>query len=317
VLDPAGPQSDRVAHLWWLYFWVCVVVFALVIFFTMLAVWRWRREDADDDTPIVNPPASAERSRGIFVGACVVITTIILFVLLIGDFRVGRDFHRFANQSDFVAITVTGHQWWWEFTYEDGTPSNYFTTANEMHIPTGRPVRLRLQAADVIHSFWAPNLAGKKDLIPGHDAELWIQADRDGHYYGQCAEYCGFQHAHMRFVVIAEPLDQFKSWVADQRAPATEPTAQIQYRGRDVFTSQSCALCHTIRGTLAGGRVGPDLTHVASRETIAAGRLPNTMGHLGGWIIDPQRIKPGVRMPQNAVAPDDLQALLEYLESLK
>jgi cytochrome c oxidase subunit 2 len=178
-------------------------------------------------------------------------------------------------------------------------------------------VVFELRSADVIHSLWPPNLNGKRDLIPGNDNTIWFQADSAGVYWGQCAEFCGHQHAKMRFLVIAEPPDSFARWLARQRDTAMTPTDSVAKRGQEVFLASSCVMCHAIAGTPAGSRIGPDLTHLASRRTIAAGVLPNTRGHLGGWIVNPQAIKPGVRMPPNRLNADDLQALLTYLETLK
>jgi len=212
---------------------------------------------------------------------------------------------------------VTGHQWWWEIQYQDATPSNIVTTANEIHIPVGRPVQIQLRSGDVIHSFWIPNLHGKKDAFPDHETSLWLQADREGFFDGQCAEFCGAQHAHMRMQLVAESESKFQSWLQNQRQSAPQPQSDMQKKGQQVFLSHTCVTCHTIQGTDAGARLGPNLTHLASRQKIAAGTLPNMTGHLAGWIIDPQKIKPGVRMPQNPLNPEDLRALLEYLESLK
>jgi cytochrome c oxidase subunit 2 len=174
------------------------------------------------------------------------------------------------------------------------------------------------KSTDVIHSFWVPNLHGKKDMIPGYTNDTWIQADSAGVYRGQCGEYCGYQHAHMALIVTAEPEAAFERWYANQLAPAAPPSDSSVKRGHDVFVSNSCMMCHAISGEpLAGSNVGPDLTHFASRPTIAAGTLPNTRGHLAGWIVDPQRIKPGAQMPPNSLSPADLNALLDYLRSLK
>jgi cytochrome c oxidase subunit 2 len=201
--------------------------------------------------------------------------------------------------------------------YQDATPSNIVTTANEMHVPVGRTIHFELQAADVIHSFWVPNLHGKTDLIPGHTTHTFIRADAPGEYWGQCAEFCGFQHANMRFVLIAEPEEDFQRWLAAQRQPAAEPATESQKKGQQVFLTRTCVMCHTITGTPAASKVGPDLTHIGSRPRIGAGTLPNTRGNLAGWVSDPHGVKPGVRMPPNPLEPDELRALLDYLESLK
>jgi cytochrome c oxidase subunit 2 len=259
------------------------------------------------------------------------VSTVILFVFLIGDFVVGRKVFS-TPPRDPVMIKVTGHQWWWEFQYEhvpgeEDAAQNIFTTANELHIPVGTPVFLKLDSVDVIHSFWVPNLNGKKDLIPGQPTSLWLQADRPGTYYGQCAEYCGAQHAHMRIVVTAEPDADFRKWLAASRQlsePPPRPAAGAEpdsvRRGYEVFTSQrpsSCLVCHTIDGTAARGRVGPNLSHLASRTTIGAGALEFNRENLRRWISDPQKIKPGVNMPPNPLSDADMNALLDYLETQK
>jgi cytochrome c oxidase subunit 2 len=178
-------------------------------------------------------------------------------------------------------------------------------------------VEFVLRSADVIHSFWVPNLAGKKDLFPGRLTRLFVRADRVGAYTGQCAEFCGNQHASMRFQVIVDPPERFQQWLAAQRTPAAAPVTAEQRRGQAVFLGTTCVMCHSVQGTPARSHVGPDLTHVASRRWIASGFLPNTRAHLAGWVADPQRIRPGVRMPMNPLPPQDLRALLEYLESLR
>jgi cytochrome c oxidase subunit 2 len=317
-LDPAGPQASRISHLYWLYFWVCVVVWILVVAIAIAGAFR-RRITHQGEADIVEPVNPAHEKRLTFtVSACVAITTIILFVLLIGDFITGRRLHKFSEQNDFVALTVTGHQWWWEVRYEDEqTPSNIIVTANEIVIPTGKPVKINLQTGDVIHSFWIPNLTGKKDMIPNHLTAVWLQADKEGKYEGQCAEFCGYEHAMMRLIVRAENPDTFAAWLAAARTPGSEPLTDQQKRGQQVFMSHSCVMCHSIGGTKAHARYGPDLTHVASRMSLAAGTLPNVVGHMAGWIIDPQRVKPGAQMPQNNLEPEDFTALVEYLHSLK
>jgi cytochrome c oxidase subunit 2 len=215
-----------------------------------------------------------------------------------------------------LRVQVTGNQWWWDIQYPNDVPSLSVTTANEIHIPVGRPVQFELLSNDVIHSFWVPNLQGKIDLVPGRLNELWLRADKAGVYRGQCAEFCGLQHAKMALVVVAEAPDDFERWLAGNRAPAPTPVTPQQQHGRAVV-EQTCAMCHNVTGTLAGGRTAPDLTHIATRSTIGAGALPNTRGHLAGWIADPQQIKPGSRMPPQGLSGDNLQAVLAYLETLK
>jgi cytochrome c oxidase subunit II len=214
-------------------------------------------------------------------------------------------------------VIVTGHQFWWEVEYDDPDVSRRLRTANEIHIPVGRPVQLDLASRDVIHSFWVPAITGKKDLIPGYRNTEVLLADKPDLYIGQCAEFCGLQHAKMNLQVYAEPPEKFKQWWDSQLQSAPEPANDLERRGRDVFTQSSCVLCHSIQGTPAGATIGPDLTHLASRKTIAAGSLPNTPGNLASWIRSPQTIKPGAQMPATALPPDDLAALTQYLTSLR
>jgi cytochrome c oxidase subunit II len=275
-----------------------------------------RRSGRGSDQPVAAPPLNAEVRKAVAVSAALALTVVTLFVLLVGDFLTGRRIDALGD-PDARTIQVTGHQWWWEVRYPDPVPANVVTTANEIHVPVGRPVRFELNATDVIHSFWVPNLHGKTDMIPGHTSYSVVRADREGTFWGQCAEFCGHQHANMRFQVVAEPEERFRDWLAAQRRPAVVPTTPGQKRGHDVFMAGTCANCHAVVGTPAAGRVGPDLTHLASRLRIAAGTLDNTRGNLAGWVTDPHGVKPGVRMPPNPVAPADLHALLDYLESLK
>jgi cytochrome c oxidase subunit II len=201
--------------------------------------------------------------------------------------------------------------------YRDVVAQRGATTANEIHVPVGRMVVLELRSTDVIHSFWPISLGAKRDQIPGKENSLWLRADRPGVYRGQCAEFCGHQHAKMAFLVVAERPDSFERWLATQRDTAATPADSLTRRGQEVFLGSSCVMCHAIAGTPAGSRIGPDLTHLAGRRTIAAGTLPNTRGNLAGWIVDPQTIKPGAKMPPNLLPPADLQALLAYLETLR
>jgi cytochrome c oxidase subunit 2 len=313
ALDAAGIQALRIEHLWWLFFWICLVVYVIVVAVMLVSAVRRRNAPTPE-----RAEAAPERERGLIriVAAAVGVTVVLLIVMLVGDFTTRRAL-RSLEPSDPLEIRVTGHQWWWEFQYQDVIPSNIVTTATELHLPAGRAVALVLRSADVIHSFWAPNLAGKKDLFPGRLTRLFVRADRVGTYSGQCAEFCGNQHASMRFTVVVDPPDRFEHWLAAQRAPAPAPATPEQRRGQQVFLGTTCVMCHSVAGTPAMSRVGPDLTHVASRRWIASAFLPNTRAHLAGWIADPQRIRPGVRMPLNPLPPQDLRALLEYLESLR
>jgi cytochrome c oxidase subunit II len=309
-LDPAGPDAARISRLWWLMVAVCTAVFLLVLGFLLHGVYRARRrEAAATDEPARRRMVSA-------VTAATGLTVLILFVLLVASVRTGRAISAKPDE-DVIDVEVVGHQWWWEFTYKDAAASQQVSTANELHVPVGKTVVLKLTSRDVIHSFWAPNLQGKKDLIPGHFIIFPLRADREGTFRGQCAEFCGPQHAHMAFTVIAEPEDRFQAWLDAERRPAAAPTDPLVARGQQVFLSKPCVMCHTIRGTPAGSRVGPELTHVATRPTIAAGTLEMNRGNLAGWVLDAQGIKPGSRMPPNHLTGEELDALLAYLESLE
>jgi cytochrome c oxidase subunit 2 len=222
--------------------------------------------------------------------------------------------------EEALQVTVIGHQWWWEYVYDhyDGQ-SLGFKTANELHVPVGRPVFLRLESADVIHSFWVPRLAGKTDVIPGRNPpnRMWFQAEQEGLFLGQCAEYCGTQHAGMLLRVIAEPEDRFQSWLASQQKPAVSPSAESAITGQKVFLRESCVNCHTIRGTHAKGTFGPDLTHLKSRETLASGMLKNTRANLIDWLDDPQKLKAGCLMPDMQLSPAHVRQIAEYLNTLE
>ncbi|MDR5171127.1 cytochrome c oxidase subunit II [Methylobacillus flagellatus] len=311
ALAPAGPQAAHIAGLWYLIVGVCGIVFTLVLLAVLYAIWRAPR--ATETTPAAlhddNP-----RIRRSVVWA-VIVSTALLILLTVASIATDRVLAG-LSLTDAIHIDITAHQWWWEARYDDAQPSNRFTTANEIHIPVGKPVILTLKSDDVIHSLWVPNLAGKKDLIPGRTATLTLQADREGDYRGQCAEFCGYQHSYMAFLLRADVPARYQAWLEAQRQPAAQSAAALESRGRQVFLGGNCAMCHAIEGTGAGGRHGPDLTHLASRESIAAGTLANTPENLARWISDPQAIKPGANMPPTDLPPDDLQALVAYLSSL-
>jgi cytochrome c oxidase subunit II len=211
---------------------------------------------------------------------------------------------------------VTGHQWWWEVRYDASDPDQIITTANEIHIPVNTRVQVRLRGADVIHSFWVPQLTGKTDTIPGQVNVSWLEAREPGRYLGQCTEYCGWQHAKMRLEVVAESRGDFERWRAQQLQPAPPPTNGAQARGRELVEYR-CGLCHRVGGTGAGSAVGPDLTHLESRRMIAAGVLSNQPGNVAAWIEDAQAIKPGALMPNQGLSAQELQDVVAYLESLK
>jgi len=306
IIHPAGIQAARVSHLWWVMFWICAAVWAAVAVAALVAIARGRRGSST--------ATDAQIGRSVTVAGGLSVAA--LLGLLFQSIVTGRALDTLRS-PDALRIQVTGNQWWWDVQYEHAVPSLRVTTANEIHIPVGRAIRFDLLSTDVIHSLWIPNLQGKIDLVPGRLNELWLRADQPGVYRGQCAEYCGLQHAKMALVVVADSPDDFERWLAANRAPASPPTTPEEQRGRDIVERGPCAMCHTIAGTSAGGRSAPDLTHLASRSTIGAGTLPNTKGYLAGWIADPQHIKPGNRMPPSGLNGEELQAVLAYLETLK
>jgi len=314
ILASAGPQAGHIEALWCIMLLICAAVFVAVLLALAWALLRAPR-GSPATPPDLSSLALPERGAAIVVAAAVALCAALLVYLTLASYVTDR---RLASLgAPAVQIELTAHRWWWEVRYMDADPSRIFTTANEIHIPVGKPVLVTLKADDVIHSFWVPNLAGKKDLIPGRDATLTLQADVPGSYRGQCAEFCGVQHAKMALLVLADPPEQFEAWAATERKPAIEPASEEESRGRDIFVSGRCAMCHAIQGTTASARKAPDLTHFASRETLGAGTVPNSIGHLAGWILDPHSIKPGVNMPANPLDPDELHALLAYLGALR
>jgi cytochrome c oxidase subunit II len=308
--NPAGPQAERIETLMWTMTALGTAVFVAVVAMLLYATWRGRRR--------VLPSVSTEDERQMtrWVVGAVGVSALILIGVLVANLGTGRAMASFAER-DALTIKVVAKQWWWQVEYLDPRPYRRVLTANEIHIPVGRRIRLVLESHDVIHSFWAPNLLGKVDMIPGYRRVTYFEADREGMFEGRCAEFCGHQHARMQFRVFAQPEAEFEAWYEGQLRPAEHPRDPVVALGQQIFLQKGCVLCHQVRGTLAGSRFGPDLTHIASRTTLAAGTIPNTRGHLGGWIVDPQKIKPMSHMPPNAVTGDELQALLAYMESLR
>jgi len=311
VLSRDGVTGSSETSLgWFLVIVACAVV--LIVAVLVLAAWaRSRgRRTRDDAVFAGNPGLPWITWGGIIIPAIVLVAA---FLFTIGTLNAVAA----PQRAPAATIQVIGHQWWWEVRYEGAGPSQGVVTANEIHVPVGEPVRLELSTNDVIHSFWVPELAGKRDLIPGQTNTTWIEARHAGVFGGTCGEYCGAQHAHMQIRVIADPPGRFQQWLIDQRAPAAPGTDPNTVDGQHVFMTSGCANCHSIRGTGAGGAVGPDLTHIASRTTIAAGTLPNTQANLMGWIVGAQAIKPGSDMPSIPVPPRELQSLAAYLETLR
>ena len=323
ALDPAADQAGWIAQLWWWFLAVCTLVFVAVMIALAFALLRRRQgpEGADPATEAGRLPLevlerrpATERRLTRAVATAAVVSVLILVGLVAASIATGDTLADAQRQER--TIELVGHQFWWEVRYPDAVPSRSVTTANEIHLPLGGTVRLQLSSTDVIHSVWVPRLHGKRDLIPGRTTDLWIRATEAGVYSGQCAEFCGPQHAHMGLVVVVEPRDAFERWLAGQRPAARPPRTPGERRGQQVFLSNACVMCHTVRGTPAGGRTGPDLTHLASRRSLGAGILPNRPGHLAGWVLDAQGVKPGSNMPPNPLSGEDLQALLAYLRSL-
>jgi cytochrome c oxidase subunit II len=314
ILHPAAPQGSHIEWLYWVIFWITFVVYiVMVAAFTRAGAKTLT--SATEPLPVMEDE-EGDRRAAWGVGSALAITVLTLFAILVCSVVTNKRVEGLTSKNP-VTIQVIGHQWWWEVNYPNPQADQTVTTANEIHVPVGTPVVILTNSTDVIHSFWAPSITGKRDLLPGYSSAFWFQVDKPGIYHGQCAEFCGLQHAHMGFSIIAESADEFQSWEQQQLKPAADPKNEEASRGRAVFLTHTCLMCHTIRGTDAGSRVGPDLTHIGSRKMIAAETLPNTAGALAGWIVDPQRIKPGARMSPNPLGTDDLQALITYLQSLQ
>ncbi|HZD23675.1 MAG TPA: cytochrome c oxidase subunit II [Acidimicrobiia bacterium] len=291
--------------LWWLMFWISIAVLLTVL---ALLAYSLRNKGGEwTETETATPGPTPGWGRPFVIISGFVAPAIILIGVLgvsLGDLAALND----LGQSR-VQIEVTGHMWWWEARYPNGA-----VTANEIHVPVGEPVEFQLTSADVIHSFWIPALHPKRDMIPGRANQLTMQADEPGRYWGQCAEFCGLQHAGMVVYVVADP--GFEQWLEGQQSPAIEPSGTAE-RGREVFLGSTCFGCHAIRGTPSDATIGPDLTHLADREKLFSGVLDNTRENLEWLITDPQSVKPGVAMPPTSLQESDLEALLDYLESLR
>jgi cytochrome c oxidase subunit 2 len=304
--NTAGQGAHRISVLAVGMFAIAAFVFLVVISFLAYGLFH-RRRGSDDETPILNDHGG---TRMVLAGgvAFPIVVLIVLFVItLVALEAQARD----DTGTHVFTIDVIAHRWWWEFQY----PTQGIDTANEVHIPTGQPVLMQVTSDDVIHSFWVPKLQRKVDAIPGRTNDVTLEADADGTYLGECSEFCGLQHAHMQFHVVAESADAFNGWVADQQKTPPEPTGDALL-GQQVFLGSSCVYCHSVSGTTATGLVGPNLTHVAGRTTLAAGTIPNTPQELAAWIEDPQSIKPGTQMPASDLSPTQLRELVAYLESL-
>jgi cytochrome c oxidase subunit 2 len=299
-----GYVSEELARLWWIVFWPAVAVFVLVQGLILYVVFRYRRRPG-------HPMPVQTHGHTVFELGWTIVPTLIL--VGIGIPSVMTLFQLEEPPSSPLEVEVIGHQWWWEFRY----PTLNVATATDLHIPVNQPVRVSLRSADVQHSFWVPRLAGKTDLLPPRVNHMWFNATQPGFYSGQCAELCGVQHAQMRFYVVAQSQAEFDAWVSAQRAAPAQPTGDAE-RGLQVITSGGCIACHTIEGTVARGQIGPNLTHVASRSSLAGGILPNTPENLARWLHDPQEVKVGNLMVlPRALTEDEIRDLVAYLGTLR
>ncbi len=311
ALDPQGLQSEQILSTLFIFLAVAAVVWIGVVVALAIGMLRAKRAT---DRPLDLHPGFEDTAGSVILWLGIATTVIVLglsFVSYAGQHTV------FAKDENALTLKIIGHQWWWEIRYEADSPHKSFVTANEIRIPTGKPVKVELESADVIHSFWVPSLTGKMDLVTGQKNELQFTAKNAGVYRGQCAEFCGLQHAHMAFAVIALPPGEFERWRDHENQSANDPGDPLAKQGEALFRARGCALCHNISGTLAGGQFGPDLTHIAGRTTIAAGTLPNNSATLGAWISDPQHIKPGNLMPKMPLQSHELIEIIHYLEQLK
>jgi cytochrome c oxidase subunit II len=304
TLAPAGRAADQIAALFW---WMTGGAAAIWLAFTVLAIYA---------TYAGHPRIDAQKARRLVVIGGAAFPTVVLAGLLTYGLATLPGVLAAAPKGS-LGIHVTGEQYWWRVRYA-GPAGETIELANELRLPVGEPVQLELDSPDVIHSFWIPSLGGKMDMIPGRTTRLRLEPTRTGTFRGLCAEYCGASHAFMAFTVVVMEKEAFTRWLAAQAAPAIPPAEPLAERGRTAFEANGCGACHAVRGTAADGRIGPDLTHVGSRETLAAGRLPNDAAALERWIAEPHRLKPGARMPQFGMLPaEDRRAIAVYLERLR
>jgi cytochrome c oxidase subunit II len=303
-LAPVTPQGLSISRLFIATLGLSAVIFVLVVGLLVYILIRFRGRPGEPDPPPVHGNTRLEV-------AWTIIPALVLVVLFILTLRTMSAVD--AGAPSALRIKVIGHQWWWEYQY----PDLGLVTANELHLPVGAPVRLEVEGADVIHSFWVPQLGWKKDAIPGKTNDMWVQFGQVGTYDGACTEYCGIQHAWMRVRMVAESREKFDAWVEQERRPAAPPATATARRGQDIFMGNTCVNCHAVRGTAATARVAPDLTRVGSRSTLGAGVVANTRENLRRWIRQAQAVKPGVLMPDYGnLSDDDLAALVEYLAGL-
>ncbi|MCH2135671.1 MAG: cytochrome c oxidase subunit II [Phycisphaerales bacterium] len=309
---PRSEPAEIILDITWLIIGICAVIFIVMEGLIVWAIIRYRKKRSESEG---GEPPQVYGSNPVEL-AWTVIPLLIVFVLFLVSARGIFEIDKQEPPPGSLEVTVVGHRWWWEFDYGDLG----FVTANELHIPLtkdGEPqsVYLMLESADVIHSFWVPQLAGKMDVVPGRINHLWLQPSRAGKYIGQCAEYCGNQHANMLITVYVHTEEEFARWVENQQKEAVEDAAVAE--GRDLFMSTACINCHTIRGTVADGTFAPDLTHLMSRSVLGAGAAANTPDRLREWVWDPQNIKPGCDMPSMKLSREETDRICDYLETLK
>jgi cytochrome c oxidase subunit 2 len=318
MVSPGGPASGNIAALgWFVFILFCVVA---VIMWVLIAWISLRRRGSFDQHAPVDVGGG---QSWILIGGFVIPFVILAAVFVVGldsmtAFPLGGPHQGMAHTTPPPDIRMTGHQWWWQVQYVKGPLPQLVMTADEIHVPVGRPVDIDLTSDDVIHSFFVPTLHGKVDLIPGQMNRIRIEADQPGIYRGRCAEYCGAQHAHMEFVVVADAPADYEAWLARQGENASAPVTDQEKRGQALFLSRACSLCHTIRGTLANGRVGPDLTHIGSRLGLASNMLVNNTANLEAWVTHAQSLKPEAQMPDvTQFNGDELRDLVAYLQQLR
>ena len=305
MMMPNGDVAERLADLWWLVFWLATAVFVVVEGILVYTVFRYRRRPGQ-------PMPTQTHGHTVFELGWTILPTLILVGIGIPSVQALFDLNEPPTTP--LDVEVIGHQWWWEFRY----PAYNVVTATDLHIPVQQPVRFTLRSADVQHSFWVPRLAGKTDLLPPRVNHMWFNAKEPGFYSAQCAELCGIQHAQMRFYVVAQPQAEFDAWVRGQQAAPAQPAGGDAQRGLQAIISGGCIACHTIEGTIASAQVGPNLTHVASRSSLAGGILENTPENLARWLRNPQDVKVGnlMNLPR-PLTEDEIRDLVAYLSTLR
>ncbi len=311
ILHPGGPAARNLAQIGWVVF---ILFGAISLIMWVLLVWAATRKRGSLDYH--EPWTEGGGQPWIFIGGFIIPLIVLCGVFVFALERM-TDFPMHDGEVN-PQIRVIGHQWWWQVQYIGPDPSKQVETANEIHIPVGKPVDILLETGDVIHSFWVPSMHGKVDLIPGQPNFIRIQASHAGRFEGQCGEYCGEEHARMRLLVVAQSPNEYQAWMQGQLKPAAEPQTDEAMRGKEVFDQAACALCHQVRGTVAMGKVAPDLTHLASREGIAANSYKNNDANLEAWVTHAQSLKPGAEMPDlTEFTGRDLRALVAYLRGLQ